>query len=155
MEEPGFDGVLNEEAGLQGCVNHDEELQGEEGVGMGEEDIRRQGCRMMMNRFQKYVEEAKQHNLELTRPFVAAVKLIKMPADRGCSLSLYDEIMKQHVENLDGQESVSRDVLMKKLCSRYIFTDAEPGEKKSHVLEKECLLPSGPAEKNAAFRLPS
>jgi hypothetical protein len=97
------------------------------------------------------VKEAKVHNWELTRPITAAVKLMKMLADRGCSLSLYDEIMRWHMESLDGQENVSHDVLMKKLHSRYVCTDVEPGERKSHVLEKECLFPSGPVENKCSL----
>jgi hypothetical protein len=81
------------------------------------------------------VEHAKKNHLELTRPFVSGAKLMKLLADKGYTLSLYDEILKWHVDFSDAMEHVASSwkVLLKKLCSQCALKHSQSVAKKCHL----------------------
>ena len=114
MEAPLFEDAM-EELGLEESEEGDDEDDHEAGEeGEEREGEEGEGKRLILEEFQKYVEHSKKNNLELTRPFVAGVKLMKLLADKGCPMCLYDEIMQWHVDFSDASERVSRKVLRRK-----------------------------------------
>jgi hypothetical protein len=142
MGEAGFENAMEElrfkdameELVLEDC----EEGEDEDDLEAGKEG---EGERLIFEEFQKYMEHAKKNRLELTRPFVAGVKLMKLLADNGCALSLYDEIIKWHVDFSDVMEQVSRKVLTKKLCSQCALKHSQPVAKKCHLPFAKVTVP--------------
>jgi hypothetical protein len=87
MEEPGFEDAM-EEPGFEDAMeklgfDDPEEGEDEGDLEAGEEG---EGERSILEEFQMYVEHAKKNHLELTWPFVAGVKFMKLLANKGCAL---------------------------------------------------------------------
>ena len=109
------------------------EVEGVKEDALAEEEAMADKRGSMLKDFKAYVEHAKKNFMALPRSIAVGVYLMKMLGDRGCSLSLYDEIMKWHVEFIDANNLLSREVLMKQLKTRYGTKDSEPFEKKCHL----------------------
>lgn len=84
----------------------------------------------MLRNFKEYVAHAKKNYRGLCPEYVAGVELMKVLLDKGAALILYDFIYAWHLEHMEADSMVSREVLMKKLESRYGMENSRPYEKK-------------------------
>ena len=80
--------------------------------------------------FSKNVAHASRNYASMHPELCAAVKLMKMLDNSGCSVALYDKIMAWHMQNLQTKEAITSRALHDRLVSRYNLADTLPIERK-------------------------
>lgn len=89
--------------------------------------------------FREYTKSARHNYLNLPADFEAGVKLMRLLADRGCPLGMYNLIYAWHMEYREPREMVSKDRLLKVVKDRLSYKkDTEP-------FYKKCYLPHSKA----------
>ena len=97
---------------------------------MAHHDASQEPDKSIRRGFADYVSHASSNYVSMHPELRAAVELMKMLDDSGCSVALYDKIMDWHMQNLRAREKITSKKLHDRLVERYNLGDTLPKERR-------------------------